>query len=579
MKTKKKVILALLTLTCLTAGSLSVAACGGEHTHTYATSWTAGETQHYYAATCGHTDEKLAAADHVWGVPQVTTPATETVKGEQTLTCVVCGKTKTESIDYAGHTYSANWTADATNHWHAATCAHTGEKTDSAAHTWGEWQTVIAPTHTAKGVKIRSCTVCNYAQTDEEATTGAHTYDETHWVADESGHWFAANCGHDEKKGFEEHNWIYIAADSTKTAAEGKNDFCGYHQKKCAQTGVNSCNYVTWEAHNFVWTTITPKDCFNDGEEKGVCECGYEVTRTIKCTGHPSYTTWMSDETYHWHALGCEHAGDEQYLTKIAHDFNAGEISVNGEGKTVITKTCTVCKYVSVSEVTGVTGFDLKVQAVSASGNPTGAAAYIENGEIHILPNATMNFDFVNFEPADSDAFEDFKTSYKQIKVYEIAGDGTKTELSTSTEPILESLDWRTATGGDVVFFKLKVTDGNSHKIRVESAYASKEFTVIPDEHAAMTVKYSLDNGATWNTGSRVTITTGQTIWFTTDVAGYNFTPPEGFGTVEKLNDLSEFDSEIYAFTSDEAGSSKTFKFDLAFVSKTVRLTVSEPAA
>ena len=32
------------------------------------------------------------------------------------------------------HTFSADWSTDATNHWHAATCEHTEEKSELAAH-------------------------------------------------------------------------------------------------------------------------------------------------------------------------------------------------------------------------------------------------------------------------------------------------------------------------------------------------------------------------------------------------------------------------------------------------------------
>ena len=34
------------------------------------------------------------------------------------------------------HTYSDAWSADAENHWHAATCKHEEEKSDLAAHTY-----------------------------------------------------------------------------------------------------------------------------------------------------------------------------------------------------------------------------------------------------------------------------------------------------------------------------------------------------------------------------------------------------------------------------------------------------------
>ena len=36
------------------------------------------------------------------------------------------------------HTFSEEWTSDATYHWHAATCEHTDEVSDKAEHIWDE---------------------------------------------------------------------------------------------------------------------------------------------------------------------------------------------------------------------------------------------------------------------------------------------------------------------------------------------------------------------------------------------------------------------------------------------------------
>lgn len=53
------------------------------------------------------------------------------------------------------HTYSTDWTSDATSHWHAATCGHTTEVSDKAVHTFGE--AVVT-----KETKTYTFTVCNY---------------------------------------------------------------------------------------------------------------------------------------------------------------------------------------------------------------------------------------------------------------------------------------------------------------------------------------------------------------------------------------------------------------------------------
>ena len=57
------------------------------------------------------------------------------------------------------HSYSAEWSSDAENHWHAATCKHDEEKSDLAAHTYAN-------------ACDTTCDVCGYVR-----TVGAHVYD------------------------------------------------------------------------------------------------------------------------------------------------------------------------------------------------------------------------------------------------------------------------------------------------------------------------------------------------------------------------------------------------------------------
>ena len=103
MKKALKWLLPLLLLVAL----LCCAGCKEEpaHEHTFSDSWTYDSQYHWHAATCEHTDEKGSLAAHTWGTPNVTKNPTCTVKGSQTLTCSVCGATKTESIAATGHSW------------------------------------------------------------------------------------------------------------------------------------------------------------------------------------------------------------------------------------------------------------------------------------------------------------------------------------------------------------------------------------------------------------------------------------------------------------------------------------------
>ena len=148
---------AALTLAlAMAGGTAALAACAPteepeEHQHTFATEWTYDETDHWHAATCGHTDQVADKAAHEWTVES----ETET---EIVYTCI-CGATQTHE-----HAFAESWTYDETNHWHAATCGDDAVS-EMGAHTYGEPD--------ADGG--RTCTVCGYV----------HFEGHTHTYADE----------------------------------------------------------------------------------------------------------------------------------------------------------------------------------------------------------------------------------------------------------------------------------------------------------------------------------------------------------------------------------------------------------
>lgn len=62
------------------------------------------------------------------------------------------------------HSAGDEWKHDASGHWHECSC---GEKLDHAAHTFGDWTELKAPTETETGLKSHRCTVCGYEETVE----------------------------------------------------------------------------------------------------------------------------------------------------------------------------------------------------------------------------------------------------------------------------------------------------------------------------------------------------------------------------------------------------------------------------
>lgn len=58
------------------------------------------------------------------------------------------------------HTFETEWTTDADNHWHEASCEHTDVVSGLASHTWDDGVVLSMPTATSPGQKKYTCTVC-----------------------------------------------------------------------------------------------------------------------------------------------------------------------------------------------------------------------------------------------------------------------------------------------------------------------------------------------------------------------------------------------------------------------------------
>ena len=58
------------------------------------------------------------------------------------------------------HSFSEEWKWDEKYHWHEATCEHSNEKGDKAAHTFGEWTVIKNITKENEGKRERTCSVC-----------------------------------------------------------------------------------------------------------------------------------------------------------------------------------------------------------------------------------------------------------------------------------------------------------------------------------------------------------------------------------------------------------------------------------
>lgn len=200
------------------------------------------------------------------------------------------------------HTYSEEWSKDATYHWHAATCEHTNEVKDKAEHTYT--QQVIEPTYESGGYTVYTCTVCEYTYTGNETAKLEHHYS-SEWHHDDNNHYhLCTDLGFETLKGDEAPHTF------TDKVTEPTYDAPGYTTHTCS-----------------------------------VCGYYYIDSPTAQLI-HQYEEGWHKDENNHWHA--CIDSGFEHLKTGEApHRF--GEVQIDTpateDSEGVGHKVCEVCGY------------------------------------------------------------------------------------------------------------------------------------------------------------------------------------------------------------------------------------------
>ena len=300
---KKKIITMFSLMLCLLL-CISLVACN-KNKHEANSEWKSDETKHWHECTTKGHDDKLDEADHTWNDGEVKTQPTETAEGVKTFTCTVCGRTKTEPLAQLEHThkFANEWSKDETNHWHAATCEHTGEKNDLAAHTYGNWTVKTAEGVHVDRVEQRECSVCQHTEERTIANTQEHEYDYENIKSDATDHWFECSCG--EKTEIEAHTYG-------------------------------------------AWSEKTPAGIHVDRVEQRKCSvCQHTEERTIINTQEHEYDyeNIKSDATDHWFECSC---GEKTEIE--AHTYSAwSEKTPAGEDQDKqYSRKCSKCEYEEV---------------------------------------------------------------------------------------------------------------------------------------------------------------------------------------------------------------------------------------
>ena len=352
---------------------------GNPAPHTYSDQWSSNDTDHWRAATCGHSGETTDFGPHKWDDGKIIKDAGHNVDGEKLYTCTTCGATKTETIpgqpheynqmvileqylaspatctspatyyfacvcgekgsevfsygEAKGHTYSDQWSSNELQHWHAATCEHTGEKIDVADHVWNPGQITTQPTATTKGVMTYTCSICGATKTEDvEPSQHEHTFAST-WAGNTTYHWHPATCEHTNVvSGLGEHTWnegVVTSVASHNTA--------GQKLYTCTVCGIQKTETVP-QTHTYNQQIASSAylasnaTCTSPATYYYSCTCGAkDTTRTFtsgSALGHTASNTWGKDANYHWYV--CSRCGARGELT--AHTFNTSG-------------SCTVCGY------------------------------------------------------------------------------------------------------------------------------------------------------------------------------------------------------------------------------------------
>ena len=490
----------LISVFVSVALAFAVAGCqidSDRHEHSFSKDWTSNATDHWHAATCGHTKEVSDKAEHSFGDWIVTKEATEEAEGSKERSCSVCGYTATEAIEKLAHThkFATDWTKDETNHWHASICGHITEVSGKAEHTFGDWTVTKEATEEVEGGKERSCSVCGYKAT-EVIEKLAHTHKfATAWTKDETYHWYASTCGHiTEVSGKAKHtfgDWT-VTKEATEEAEGSKErscSVCGYtatevieklaHTHKFAEEWTRdetnhwhaaTCEHTTEVSgkakHTFGDWTVT-KEATEEAEgskERSCSVCGYTATEAIEKLAHTHKfaTDWTKDETNHWHAATCEHTSEVS--GKAEHTFGnwtttkAATCTENGERKT----TCTVCGY-KKTEVSG--------KAEHSFGD------YVSNND------ATTEADGTKTRECSVCGYKDTVTDEGSkiiVPEFVFVKGGTVTGKSNTNNYPGVFIEGRTVTLSDFYMSKYEVTKAQYKAIMEDTSLNTLEITADP---------------------------------------------------------------------------------------------------
>ncbi len=311
--------------------------------HSYSAEWTNDDDNHWHESSCGHSvisglgaheygDDAICdvcgyGCDHEWEFETIS-ESTCVSQGEYFKHCDNCGVKIRDllPLNPYKHTFSDEWTTEKDKHWHASTCGH-NVRYEEFRHNFDnnsicticgmeclhDWTEVVTkePTCLEEGELFKTCEIC-MAEKKESIPVNVenHTFS-NEWISDSRTHWYPSTCGHDVRRGEEEHNF-------------DENSIC------------TLCNMTCM--HDWNETVIEESTCIEEGvlyKKCKICNAEREDSLPLNPNKHVFSDKWTSGKETHWHGTTC------------GHSLKKDEAKHNCEGGAP----CSVCGYECVNHV------------------------------------------------------------------------------------------------------------------------------------------------------------------------------------------------------------------------------------
>ena len=277
---------------------------------------------HTRSCICNETETK----DCSWDAGVVTKQPTHYEEGVKTYTCSVCSGTKTEAIAKTTEHEWSDW-SDNNDGTHTRSCRCNANETKDCTYDSGV--VTEQPTHTEKGIKTYTCTVCGHTYTEDIPVLTDHAWGE----------------------------WMINKLDEANT-----------HIRYCV------CDESQTAPHNFDDGKVTTEATHTSkGVKTFTCTdgCGYSYTEEIPETTEHQWSDW-SDNKDGTHTRSCRCNANET----LAHTWGSWAVQNDGGYK----RECADCGAFETMTLP-------ENKPVNTTTNDTAANTNLTNTDIELIEN------------------------------------------------------------------------------------------------------------------------------------------------------------------------------------------------